>query len=345
MKAVKGVFTQTDRQFLGDIVPLKKPITMCLEVSSYCDLRCEFCTFSNPEALKRVKHINHNMSLELVEKIIEQSKEFPSETEYKYAIIHLAGLGEVLCNPNLTKIVEMLKKSNIARSINMYTNGILLTNETALALVDAGLDSMLISVNGLDSSDYEKYCKRNIDYDKYYEQIKFLYNNKKQLRIDVKTTDAVADTPEREKLFYDMYGDYCDRINIETVADFHKGAVLNGTSGSLSRHGDVFERSPNSACAWAFYKLVIFSDGRINFCECPRGPVDGLNMNEQTLKEIWDGEIYKNFLLSLLSKDVSKFPTMCQGCIVSCATYAFKEEQIDPYADLIKERILANQYT
>jgi MoaA/NifB/PqqE/SkfB family radical SAM enzyme len=343
MKAIHEAFISKNRQVLGNIVPLDKPMSLVVEPSSYCNLRCSFCTFSNPEALLLRKHIAKNMSVEMFCEILRQADEFaelPSFQNAKFVRLYFVGLGEVLCNPDLSKMIEIAKKSGLFKKVEMVTNGVGLTEKVSTDIVDAGLDTVVISVNGLDAADYLEVCKTKINYEEYYEQIKFLYNNRKQLRIDLKTTDAVANTPEREKLFFEMYGDLCDRINIETVAPFHEGAVLSGVSGSLNRHNNFFDRDAAKVCSWAFYKLCVLSDGRINFCDPIMGPVEGLNIENQTLKEMWDSDIHKDILLKLLSKDESQFPEMCRGCNTKYCTLGMKEEVLDPYADVVKARIL-----
>ncbi len=344
MKAIKIPFYEADRTVLGPVLPLAAPMAISIEASSACDLRCKFCKFSNPEALKAQEHISKNMSWDTFELILKQAEAFKGKLARKSgkAIVKFAwcGLGEMLLNPELSDMFRAAHESGLSEYIEAVTNGVRLTEETSLAIVDAGLDRITISVNGLDSEDYLKFCGVTIDYDQYYRQLRFLYKHKKQLRISLKTTDAVADTPERVKLFYDMYGDYCDRINIETVAPFHTGAVLDGTSGALNRHGNVFDRSIAGICSQPFYRLAVFSDGRVNFCDPIMNPVAGLNIHRQTLSEIWNGEIHRNYLLSHLTGEESRFPIMCQGCDRKYGLLGLPEERIDSYAEEIRARIL-----
>lgn len=344
MKAIKTPFYETDRTELGPILPLNAPWKVGIEVSSLCDLRCKFCTFSNPEALKKREHVSKNMSWETFEMIMQQAKAFQGKSIRKsgktFTKFFFIGLGEVLMNPLTPDMIRVAKESNLAEYVETYTNGVRLTENTALALVDAGLDRLTISINGLDAKDYVKFTGTEIDYEQYYHQIKFLYQHKKQLRISLKTTDAVADTPEKEKKFYDMYGDYCDRINIETIAPFHAGAVLNGTSGAYNRHGDFFDKNRAERCSLPFYGIFVFSDGRINFCDPIMNPVKGLNIYQQSLSEIWLGDVHKQYLLDHLTGKEENYPEMCRGCNRKYCVLGLPEEQIDAYASMIREKLL-----
>jgi len=68
-----------------------------------------------------------------------------------------SGVGEPLLNQQLPEMIAFAKRhlppeSNIA----MQTNALLLTSENALALVDAGLDTVCISLDSLDATDGDR---------------------------------------------------------------------------------------------------------------------------------------------------------------------------------------------
>lgn len=66
--------------------------------------------------------------------------------------IHFGGFGEPLTHPKMLDMIAQCKAAGY--TVEMITNGSLLTAETAAALLDAGLDWLFISLDGSDSHSY-----------------------------------------------------------------------------------------------------------------------------------------------------------------------------------------------
>lgn len=66
------------------------------------------------------------------------------------AVVMFAGLGEPLLNINLEHYIKQLKERKISPCV--ITNGILLTPERQLKLIDAGVDQLQISYSSVDST-------------------------------------------------------------------------------------------------------------------------------------------------------------------------------------------------
>ena len=65
---------------------------------------------------------------------------------------HFGGFGEPLTHPKMLDMIAQCKAAGY--TVEMITNGSLLTAETAAALLDAGLDWLFISLDGSDSHSY-----------------------------------------------------------------------------------------------------------------------------------------------------------------------------------------------
>ncbi|GHU88157.1 hypothetical protein FACS189476_04760 [Spirochaetia bacterium] len=340
MKATKKSFYSTSRQQLHAIVPLDMPLTVSIEASSACDLRCNFCAMSSQTALEERGHVMENMGDETFAILVDQLKEFPE----KFKRVYFCGLGEVLLHPKLPEMVRTIKQSGITPEVMIFTNAVNLTHDMSLGLVDAGLDIVTISVNGLKSEDYERNCGRKIDYAKYIEQIRYLYAHKGNLRINLKTVDIVADSNENQKLFYKYYGDICDNINIETISPYMQG--VNYQQGKnvkdISRTSKYSElNAERHVCSLPFYKLFVSSRGRVNFCDAINGfPFSDLDIRELKLTEIWNGPVHTEFLINQLQEINDGTTEMCRGCIQR-NNLAFPEEDLDPYAAELVKRILS----
>ena len=112
------------------------PFSLHVGVTDFCNLRCKMCFYAN--TLSPYSRLNNlgMMDLNLFKKLIREIKGKPA--------VILTG-GEPLLHPEIEYFVEEVKKNGMI-SI-MATNGTLL-KQKARKLVDAGLDYLMVSVDG-----------------------------------------------------------------------------------------------------------------------------------------------------------------------------------------------------
>lgn len=325
------------RQQLHKIVPLDAPFSLNIEPATFCNLKCNFCIYSLPkEEIEKEGHYFEYMKMETFEAIISQLKCFSKPIK----VISFIGTGEPLLHKDLPLMIREIHNNHLAEQIIIVTNGTLLTPELCDQLIDAGVSTIKISVNGLNSEDYEKNCGRKIDFDSFLGNIKYLYEHKGTTQILIKTLTSVMDgRPDQE--FYDLYGNYCDRISIERTmpyfynveySDEVKENLLESRYASLSKHVKV--------CAAPFMRMGIRVDGDVTLCGCRVGiTTPNMNIYKTPLAEIWNGPEHKQVLLNVLKE---RFEGITKDC-AECTTrndFAFEEDNLDPYADEIYERIL-----
>ena len=336
MNAKETSFYDKNRQQLYKVIPLDMPFTCVIEPSSKCNLRCNYCAFSKKVALKERSHIMENMSNETFALIVSQLKEFPRP----FKNICFTGLGEPLMNPLLPDMIKTIKDAGVSERVILITNAANLTYDNSLGLVDAGLDAITISVNGLNADDYEKFTERRIDYDKFIKQIAFLYANKRQLRVDLKTIDLCINSDDDKKYFFNTFGNICDRINVETVAPIMSGVTYDDKNikniNNVSKYSEIKER--RRVCSQAFYRFCISSLGKVNFCDPVIGfPYNELDISKTTLKDIWNGTFHKQLQLNQLQK-TSEIPPPCKNCPIK-SEFAFEEDNLDPFAEDLYQKL------
>jgi tungsten cofactor oxidoreducase radical SAM maturase len=91
--------------------------------------------------------------------------------------IHFGGFGEPLTHPEMIRMISRCTSMGLA--VEMITNGSLLNETTALALIDAGLDYLFVSLDGSDSASYEN-IRPGADYEEVVGNIKQLQRLKKE---------------------------------------------------------------------------------------------------------------------------------------------------------------------
>lgn len=218
------------RQNLGLILPLKMPFSIEMDISSYCNLNCQFCFRNSAENCKRINQCF--MKFDLFKKIIDEIALFDKPVKK----LKLSWGGEPLMNPQLPEMVSYAKNKGVAEYIEIITNAIALTHEISDKITEAGLDRINISINGINDDDYMMCTKRNIDTKKLQDEIKYLYNKKKNTYIYIKLSN-IGYSMDKIQDFYDIYGEYCDSIYVESILDdaFEGGKGIEKLQGAYGQ--------------------------------------------------------------------------------------------------------------
>lgn len=341
MRAIKTQLNVTDKIPLHECVPLKAPFVLALEPSGLCNLRCRFCTHSVPAALDSVLQRRSRvlMTDDVFNKIVGDLKEFDRPLK----LIYFSQIGEPLLNKQLPDMINRLHKEKLTHKSTIFTNAIPLTEEMSLALVDAGLTRIKISVNGLCSEDYKQNCDVAIDFERFVKQIAFLYKNKKNLIVQIKTIDMLL-KPGDEERFYKIFGDVCDQIDIELMFPIFDGVpyddlYFQGSAKPASRYASTLRGGKGcKICALPFYRMAVAADGAVNLCYTDIA--DG-NVMEKSLKEVWEGDRRKNLLTNLLQQKFEGISEGCDKCVCG-HEQADEKDNLYPYRNAILQRGLTH---
>ena len=288
MKAqVKSKLNLEKRVKLEEVIPLKTPFLIYLDPSSLCNFRCMFCPSGHKETIKKLEYQKTIMSLELFEKIVRDLGEFDKPVK----VLRMNKIGEPFLNKNLSKMVACAKKSGSVESIDLATNGSLFTHKNLGQLVEAGLDRLNISVEGMNREQYAKYAGFNIDFPKFIENVKWLYPNRGKCEVTIKIPGNFL-TEEQKKEFFDTFGNYCDRIFIEDIAPIWPAFDVERYSGIKITKGEGQYKQPlqkKETCSYIFYSVAINADGTVSAC-CPDWEQKLIvgDVRTESLKSIWN---------------------------------------------------------
>lgn len=121
-----------------------KPISLAIETSSQCNLKCIGCD-KGLNLLYRRKFL---VSFDEFKKIIDT---IPN------TIFHLTlhGQGEPLMNLSLHKMIAYANQKNII--ITFSTNGLLLDEQRCVEIIQSGLTYIVFSLDGYDQTSYEQF--------------------------------------------------------------------------------------------------------------------------------------------------------------------------------------------
>lgn len=288
MKAKKlSKLNLEQRTPLQDVIPLATPFLLYLDPSSICNFRCRFCPSGHKDISEQAGYRRGTLPFELFDKIMRDLSEFDEPIK----VIRMNKVGEPLLNKDLCRMIQMAKESGRVRHIDLATNGSLFSRELLGALIAAGLDRLNISLEGVNRHQYLEHAGVDIDFDELVRSIRWLYSNRMSCEVTIKVPGNYL-TEDQKKSFFEMFGDYCDRIFIEDLApiwpSFDVESRANTTVSAVEgQYKQVLE--DKEVCTSIFYAATINADGTVSAC-CPDWEQKLLvgDIRTDSLKNIWN---------------------------------------------------------
>ncbi len=252
------------------------PVDVIVEVTAFCNLKCIMCP---QKSLTREKG---EMSLELFQKIADEvARENPATR------IWLAIMGEPLfLGEKLVKMVKYAKDNGI-KSVNLNTNGLLLTPDLSDRLIDAGLDYIIF---GIDAFSKETYVKIRVggDFDQLNKNIDYIIEAKTKKKSDLPTLI----------LQYIVMGENEEELEAFKSHWLGKGQVvkirpkLGWGTGVKADNLNLPDSERDFPCSWLARTVSIHWNGKFAQCDADYdGKFSPGNLHSSTIKELWQGEL------------------------------------------------------
>lgn len=312
---------------LKEQLPLNTPLSMQIELASACNFKCKFCMHGNDELIKEGKYKIGIMPMDVFKKVVDDLKKFPQKLKF----ITLQSRGESLLNPNISEMVRLIKEAEVAEKIALYTNGSLLTHKLGEELVEAGLDVLHISIEGINSQQYKEVAGVNLDFEDLVEKTAYFYQIKKETYLYVKTIDVGMKEEEKE-LFLKTFGDICDSIFIEQPVDAWKGAGLDNKIFKENRYKADVKKV--EVCPRLFFAFVVHFDGTVVSCDMDWMENDIIgNVMKQSLTDLWNGDNMNKLRTKHIEGKADKIER-CDKCI--SRTECLISDDIDEIADKLR---------
>lgn len=292
-----------------------------IELSSVCNLKCKMCFrnswFDEVPTLMSDTTINH-------------VKSTISDNDVKS--IFFGGMGEPLLHNRIFELIKFSKDHK--KQIELITNATLLTKDISEKLVESGIDTLWISMDGFTKESYETIRKGSL-YQKIIDNVKYFNSIKGNIKLGLTFVMMKENLTELNKIndFADKYG--FDYINLSHVVPCEELKRENAIYDSNYRVGKMHRFSKNENykkqldyCPFIGDEICfIRSDGKV--CPCMQLLHSSYsylyeekrkihshsfgNINEQSLSEIYNSNEYVRFREKVKNFD---FPccTDCFGC-------------------------------
>lgn len=332
MKAkIKPRIDLENRTKLETVIPLSVPFIIFVDPSDVCNFRCKFCPTGNIGLMKKFGRSLKVMDFELYKKIIDDICRF----EKPIKVLRLYKDGEPLLNPRFVEMVRYAKEKKCAERIDTTTNASLLNPKINLEIIEAGLDRINISIEGVTARQYQEFSKYKIDFDKLVANIRHLYANRKNCEIIIKIPGDTLSEEDKKK-FYEIFGNMADGVYIEHTMSCWPEFELRGVEVNpmVGIYGQVIKEV--QVCPYVFYSFSINSDGSASLCflDWSRKLIIG-DVNKKSVKDIWNGDKLLEYQKMFLHKQRKEHP-ICGNC--GQLTHGLPDD-IDAYAKELLEKI------
>lgn len=300
-----------ERKPLKEVIPLRTPYAVYFFPTNLCNFRCKYCAHAggmiNFEKVYGLRP--ETMSPETFRRAVDQLRDFPDRLK----VINLSGQGEPLLNRDLPEMIRYARAADVAERIEVITNASLLSREMSGRLIDAGLDCIRISLQGMTAQKYREICGYSLDFEKFIEDIAWLFQHRGQCKVFVKIMDISLEEGEEER-FYNLFGPIADRMYIERCQPVYDGVeATQDIAVGTDRYGRTHEA--RMVCPLPFYMLGILPDGTVSPCETIYVPEVLGNVWTECLADMWSGDKMRRFWEMQLRKKRMDNP----GCARCCA--------------------------
>lgn len=325
------------RKNLSDALPLEQPYVLLTDPSSLCNLRCKWCPSGHDKLIAETKRTQQVMPFELFMEVVKQAEEFGKP----FRVLRMYKEGEPLVNPRFEDMVKLARDSGRFMRIDTTTNGLLLNPERNRKLIQAGIDQINISVNGVNAEQVYRHTGRYVDFGAYVENIRDLCDHRGNCIIYIKSIKDVLSEAEQEE-FFQLFGELADRVYLERLSPAWPDFDLSLSGYQFEDIGNYGQPLENrKVCPYIFYIMVVNADGTVSTCvgDWKHHQIMG-NVQKQTLKEIWLGESQRRCQLAHLQKDKDSYD-LCRVCqVITHGCY----DNIDNAAKEIAEKLSQRHY-
>ena len=298
-----------------------KPSYVRAIVGNTCNLKCVMCPYHSP--LLKPTHTtdfftgNKAMSWAMMEKLAKECGE-------QGITILIGSIEEPMLNPNLVNFVQLCRQQGVA-SVHITTNGQLLDESRAIALLQAGLTSIDISIDAADPDTYLRVRGANLNRVES-NVINFLrLRDRLGIPCEVRTSFVRNQdvTPEEEQKFRERWLAKADGVFVLNLAEYQEtnmrlGKINDSLQGSIEHY--IQKAQGRWACLFPFTEMAVLPDGRIYYCietlfrlGFDKDIASLGDYNRQTLQDIWSGNLFNQLRRDLILNQLEN-RSACKNC-------------------------------
>ena len=286
------------------------PLSIAFEPTTSCNLRCPEC----PSGLRSFTRPTGNADLSDFKTLIDKVK-----GHVFYLTLYFQG--EPYLNPSFFDMISYAKRAKIYTATS--TNAHYLNEENCYKTIRAGLDRLIISLDGINEDTYSKY-RVGGDLKKVEEGIRTMVELKKKLNsltpfIAIQTIAFSHNEHELDEIksLKEKWG--VDYVLIKTAQVSHpEESELLPKNPKLSRYKHIdgaysLENNLPNRCWRMWSSPVVTQEGQLIPCCFDKDAEHGMgNIVHEDFNEIWKNNRYLNFRKQVFSD--RKVIDICKNC-------------------------------
>jgi len=282
------------------------PTTVHIEPTNICNQQCCMCSY--PDMKRDKKNIDDVLAYKAIDECAALGV---------YAV-HFFFFGEPFANKKTQGFMKYAKQKNIP-IVSVTTNGALLTDEDLIGLIDAGIDSIHFSFEGISREKYQQIRGKD-DFDTVKENIHKLLQYKKQF-ISSKPWVALTyartnESNEEIESFIESWKNLVNDIHISPQLDNY-GRTAIGREKSKINSGGLLDRNIQNRlpCRQLWMRLCVLSNGELVPCaQNIDGELSLGNLKDMTIAEAWKSQKLRRLrarhIMNTLDEEL-----VCKNCI------------------------------
>ena len=288
------------------------PFSLSIEPTTACNLGCPEC----PSGLKQFSRPTGKLDLLLHQKMLQDIRQSVFYINYYFQ-------GEPFLHPDFLELIIEAKRNKIYTATS--TNAHFINEKNANAIIESGLDRLIISIDGLTQETYENY-RIHGQLEKVLEGTKHLISAKK--KISSKTPHLIFqflavkqnehEIPAVFRLGAEMGIDEV-RIKSAQLYDYKNGNPLMPENEKYSRYklqtdGTYQLKYKTGNHCWRMWSSSVLTwDGKVVPCCFDKDALHVLgSVNDKSFSDIWHSPVYNSFRQAILTG--RNQIDICQNC-------------------------------
>ncbi|MBW2118973.1 MAG: radical SAM protein [Deltaproteobacteria bacterium] len=283
------------------------PEVILIDNCNACNLRCSMCDHKNMKNYRKVQL----MDFELYQKLIDEIA-----IENPKARVWEIFFGEPFLCRDMARRVQYAKSKGL-RDVVLNSNGVMMSEKRAKAVIQAGLDAMYVGIDAFTEETYNKIrvggnFKKAVENVIRYRDLLGEYGNGEQkLFVQFVVGGINEDEVSDFKVFWKE-----KRISVKIRPKVSWAGLVDATN--LAKNEKII-RKP---CYWLMRTINICADGRIALCSVDvHCRVTCGDVNTATIKEVWQGKLRQYRILHKQDR-FDQLPEMCRECSDWQSAYA-----------------------